>query len=236
MLTKAFARRRFPTPSCAAFAGTLLIAAAMAEPDTRAREALITGKPPRILPLAPEQFTDEVRRAIEATGQIRPQPGTGSAAAAAEVPEIFRTMVRHPELYTLHAQMARLFFRGALSPRDRELTILRVGWLCQAPFEWGEHVPIAKGVGLSGEEIERVTRGSAAPGWSDHDRAILRAVEELRADAMISDATWSVLAGDLDDRQLIELVMLVGQYETVAYYQNALRLRLREGNQGLSAR
>jgi alkylhydroperoxidase family enzyme len=81
-----------------------------------------------------------------------------------------------------------------------------------------------------------VTRGSTAPGWSDHDRAILRAVEELRADAMISDATWSVLAGDLDDRQLIELVMLIGQYETVAYYQNALRLRLREGNQGLSAR
>jgi alkylhydroperoxidase family enzyme len=226
----------FATALCAGLAGTLLATTAMTEPDTRAREALITGKPPRIQPLAPEEFTDEVRRAIEATGQIRSQPGTAPAVGAAEVPEIFRTMVRHPELYTLHAQMARLFFRGALSPRDRELAILRVGWLCQAPFEWGEHVPIGRSVGLSGEEIERVTRGSEAPGWSDHDRAILRAVEELRDDAMISDDTWSVLAGDLDDRQLIELVMLVGQYETVAYYQNALRLRLRAGNRGLSAR
>lgn len=226
----------FPVALFADLAGTLLATTPMARSDTAAREALITGKPPRIQPLAPEEFTDEVLRAIEATTQIRPQPGAGPAAAAAQVPEIFRTMVRHPELYSLHAQMARLFFRGALSPRDRELAILRVGWLCQAPFEWGEHVPIAKGVGLSEEEIERVTRGSEMPGWSDHDRAILRAVEELRADAMISDETWSVLAGDLDDRQLIELVMLVGQYETVAYYQNALRLRLREGNAGLSAR
>ena len=53
---------------------------------------------------------------------------------------------------------------------------------------------------------------------------------------MISDATWEVLDSSLDDKQLIELVMLVGQYQTVAYYQNALRVRLREGNAGLSAR
>ncbi len=228
--------RRFPTALLAGLTGILLVTMTRAEPDTRAREALITGKPPRVGPLQPQEFTDEVLRALEATGQIRDEPGVEPGPQAAEAPEIFRTMVRHAELYRLHAETARLFFSGVLPPRDRELAILRVGWLCQAPFEWGEHVPIAKSVGLTAEEIERVTRGSGAPGWSDHDRAILRAVEELREDAMISDATWSVLAEALDEKQLIEFVMLIGQYEMVAYYQNALRLRLREGNEGLSAR
>jgi len=54
--------------------------------------------------------------------------------------------------------------------------------------------------------------------------------------AMISDATWLTLTRRLDERQLIELPIIVGQYQTVAYYQNSLRLRLHTGNLGLKAR
>ena len=166
-----------------------------------------------------------------------PVAGESAAKEMAELPEMLATLVRHPELFRHHVETGILLLsRGALSPRDRELAVLRIGWLCQAPYEWGEHVQIGKRVGLSEEEIERLIRGSAAPGWSDRDRAIVRAVEELHRDAMISDATWEILARDLDDQQLIEFVMLVGHYQTVAYYQNALRIRLRDANHGLSAR
>ncbi len=65
---------------------------------------------------------------------------------------------------------------------------------------------------------------------------MVRAVEELRNDAMISDATWAELAKTYDDKQLIELPMLVGQYTTVAFYQNSLRLAPRLGNGGLTSR
>ena len=61
-------------------------------------------------------------------------------------------------------------------------------------------------------------------------------LHELHGDSMISDATWSALAKRLDERQLIELPIIVGQYQTVAYYQNSLRLRLHTGNLGLKAR
>jgi alkylhydroperoxidase family enzyme len=64
----------------------------------------------------------------------------------------------------------------------------------------------------------------------------VRAAEELHYDSMISDETWADLSETLNDKQLIELAMLIGQYKTVAYYQNALRFRLPEGNEGLSAR
>ncbi len=78
--------------------------------------------------------------------------------------------------------------------------------------------------------------GPDAEGLDEHENAILRAVDELHGDSMISDATWSALAKRLDERQLIELPIIVGQYQTVAYYQNSLRLRLHTGNLGLKAR
>jgi hypothetical protein len=63
--------------------------------------------------------------------------------------------------------------------RDRELAVLRIGWLCRAPYDWGEHVDIGWRCGVTRAEIPQIIAGSAATGWSLHDRAILRGVEEL---------------------------------------------------------
>lgn len=158
-------------------------------------------------------------------------------AETAAIPEVVATLLRHPSLYEKHAAVgAELFGKGALSPRQRELAILRTGWLCGAPFEWGEHVAIGKRAGLSTAEMEALTQEADLAGWEETDRAIVRAAEELHCGAMISDAVWGVLASFLDEAQLIELVYVVGHYTKVAYLQNALRLRLPLGNDGLFAR
>jgi alkylhydroperoxidase family enzyme len=145
-------------------------------------------------------------------------------------------MLRHPDLYHPYTALALQIYRGALLPRDRELAVLRIGWLARAPYEWGQHVKIGKQVGITPQEIERVIIGSKAPGWSEHDGAVLRAVEELLADAMICEQTWATLTRHLDEKQLIELPILVGQYLGIAFIQNALRMRLMPGNLGLTAR
>jgi alkylhydroperoxidase family enzyme len=124
----------------------------------------------------------------------------------------------------------------ALPGRSRELLILRTGWLCGAPYQWGEHVRIARDHSLSSDDIERVTHGSAAPGWTAQDRALLRAAEELHADAMIGDETWQALAQFLDQRQLLEVPIVVGHYHTTAFLQNAVRVALNDHNPGLSSR
>src|SRR5438067_553883 len=91
-----------------------------------------------------------------------------------------------------------------------------------------------------GLENDESPGGEAADGgcrWSrGSPRAGLRATEELHETSTISDETWEVLARTLDDKQLIELPMLAGHTHGVAYVQNALKLRLMPGNQGLSAR
>jgi alkylhydroperoxidase family enzyme len=199
---------------------------------TRERQELIVGPPPRIAPLAVSEFTEEaqimnheIRVAFDLPLDLPPW-------------EYLATILRHPSLFRRHnATAVELISNGALTPRDRELAILRLSWLLQAPYEFGEHVGTAKRmVGFTGEEIEQVIIGSAAPGWSEHERAIIRAVEELLEDAMISDETWAVLAKSWNDKQLLELPVLIGQYQGVAYLQNSIRTRLMDGNPGLSAR
>jgi alkylhydroperoxidase family enzyme len=56
--------------------------------------------------------------------------------------------------------------------------------------------------------------------------ALLRAADELHADAYITDPTWKVLAEHLDERQLIEVCMVVGQYHLVAFTLNSLGVEL----------
>lgn len=220
-------------------------------------EAFVLGSGPRIQPLQVDELNDDLLTIIDRMIQVnsalgsrdqetltdlvddRParQVSDNAWAQLEKLPEIIRTMLRHSDLFVRQTDIGiQLLGQGAIPARDRELAVLRIGWLCKAPYEWGEHVHIAKKAGISSEEIERITQGSSATGWSEHDQAILRAVEELYENSMISDATWNTLAKCFNDKQLIELPILIGQYQTVAYYQNSLRLRLHEGNLGLKAR
>ncbi|GIX30881.1 MAG: hypothetical protein KatS3mg124_1353 [Porticoccaceae bacterium] len=197
------------------------------EVDVEARHAAILGRPPRLEPLDAAQFSEEqtafVRELWEAMG-IDPLP---------ELPEYFRTMLRYPELVRRQAEMSTTLNRGKLPFRFRELIILRVAWLCQAPFEWAQHVKAAKRAGLSSEEIDRVTRGSTDPAWGPAERAILRAVEELFEDALISDETFAELERHFTMEQLVEIPFTVGLYQATAYLQNSWRFRLMPGAGGL---
>jgi hypothetical protein len=78
--------------------------------------------------------------------------------------------------------------------------------------------------------------GSAASGWSDHDRAIVKGVEELIDDTYLSDATWAALTATWDEAQLLEFNVLVGCYLMVAMIQNSIRLPLMNDNTGLKRR
>ena len=199
--------------------------------DTEARMEQILGQPPRMTPLPEGELSDVAIAAVRRMRRFSDMPEEG------EVNSEFATLARHPDLLAAFLDFGSMFLAGtAMEPRLREIAILRTGWLCRAPYEWGEHVIIGKREGLTSEEIEWITQGSSAPGWSECERAILRAVEELHGDAMISDESWAVLERHLDVRQLIELPVMVGQYHKVAFIQNAMRFRTRDCNPGLAAR
>lgn len=201
--------------------------------DTTAREEYVLGQPPRLSALTPEERTPQQQAVLDEISTVV----VDGVSKKREDIDSLEILIRHAELYTAHLEVAKKFLSdGKMSIRDRELAILRIGWLSQAPFEWGAHVVIAKRNGVTTEEVERVIAGSAAAGWSEHDSALIRAMEELHFDSMIADETWATLAKTYSDKQLIEVIVLAGQYKTVAYLQNSLRLRIPPHKQGLTAR
>ena len=206
---------------------------ALSAAEIRERDEFIRGRPPRLPVLPPEERT---RRQQEVLDEISMVVVDG-VRKPREDKVALEILIRHAELYKAHVEVAQKYLSDCeMDIRDRELAILRIAWLSQAPFEWGSHVKIARRNGITSEEIERVIGGSSAPGWRKRDRAIVRAMEELHFDSMITDETWADLQEFYNDKKLIELVILAGQYKTVAYYQNSLRLPLPEGNMGLLAR
>jgi alkylhydroperoxidase family enzyme len=197
------------------------------------REEYIRGPEPRLSILPPEDRTERQQALLEQMSMVV----VDGVRKPREDKAALEILIRHAELYKAHLEVAQKFLSDCeMDIRDRELAILRIAWLSQAPFEWGSHVRIAKRNGITSAEIEQVIEGSSASRWSKHDRAIVRAMEELHFDSMITDGTWADLQEFYNDKKLIELVILAGQYKTVAYYQNSLRLPMAEANMGLLAR
>lgn len=180
------------------------------------------GRPasPRIPPL-PEGERDEQARAL-----------LEGVAVEGPTTNIFTTLVRHAGLFRRWLPFGGKLLAGRLPARDRELLILRTAWLCDAEYEWGQHAKLGRDAGLTDAELDQVRSGPDDPAWPGPDATLLRAADELHDDACITDATWAELAARYDERQLIEIPMLVGHYHMVAFALNTLGVELEPGVAG----
>jgi alkylhydroperoxidase family enzyme len=185
---------------------------------------------PRITPLPPDERDEYARELLASVGV-----GAGIPVSEAQAANIFTTLVRHPGLFRRWLPFGGKLLTGKLPARERELLILRTGWLCRSEYEWGQHVLIGRASGLIDEEIGRIKDGPDAPGWDPFDATLLRAADELHDDNRIGDATWGALAARYDERQLIEVPMLVGQYHLVAFTLNTLGVQRDAGVPGFEA-
>lgn len=141
-------------------------------------------------------------------------------------PNIFLTLGRHPRLFRAWLRFGgRLMPRGKLPRRETELVILRVAHNCDSEYERRAHVRIGRSVGLTREEIGRIADGPAAPAWSERERALLRACDEMNEGRVIGEETWAELARLYDERKLIEITMLIGHYEMLAMVLGTLRVQ-----------
>jgi alkylhydroperoxidase family enzyme len=132
-------------------------------------------------------------------------------------PNIFTTLGRHPRLFRAWLRYsAQLMPFGRLPRRDTELVILRVAWQCRSAYEWRQHVPIALGVGLTPEEIGSLADIAPANGLTARQRALLAASDELLTERRLSDTTWTTLNATLDQREVIEVCLLIGNYQGLA--------------------
>ena len=174
---------------------------------------------PRVAPLNDSELEGEAAAQLAAV-----RSGRGM------VPNIFRTLAHHPKLLKRWMVFGNhILAKSTLPAREREIAILRVGYLCQSISEWTQHVRIGREAGLSDEEIRGIAEGPDAPGWSEFDATLLRATDELHEDAMLSDATWKALTERYDVQQCMDLIFTVGQYHTVSMALNSLGVQVEDG-------
>jgi len=183
---------------------------------------------PRVPPVDLDQIDDEQREALAVFTGIQ-RDVTKSEGA---VLNIFRTLVHAPKALTAFLAWGGYILsrRNSLSERDRELVILRVGYNCKSGYEFTQHTRIGLDAGLTEAEIEAIKAGPDDPSWSDADRAMLRATDDLTSDFHVSDASWSALSF-LSDKQKMDLVMTVGQYTQVSMMLNSFGVQLDAGQE-----
>jgi alkylhydroperoxidase family enzyme len=173
---------------------------------------------PRIAPVADDALTREQATVLEALAE----PWRGL--------NLFRTVVRSPgALASLLPAGDYIRSVSSLPAREREIVILRIGWLCASGYEWTQHVFSGRQAGLAKDEIAAIKAGADAPGWSAADQALIRACDELHADHFITSPTWTALLAHFDEAMAMDVVFIAGHYVTVSMITNAFGVQLDPG-------
>ena len=147
----------------------------------------------------PSAAPDSVREALEAA------PPLNVFRMVAHAETAFRPWLRFGGALLGAAQLDALL---------RELAILRVAKLTPgADYEWVQHVPIALAVGATDDQVAALATGDVeAECFDDEQRIVLRFTTEVVRDAAPTDATWVAASGRFSPRELIELLLTIGQY------------------------
>jgi 4-carboxymuconolactone decarboxylase len=177
---------------------------------------------PRIAPLPESELTEEQRNIV---APMKQRYGI--------VFNVLKTLMRNMNLLnSWNGFAAHIMTNSTLDARLREMLIMRVGWLTQSDYEWGQHVLMSAPAGLTHADHLRIKEGPGAAGWNELEKTLLQAADELIADAFIQDATWNVLTRHLNTQQIMDAVFTVGQYNMLAMALNSMGVQREEGVPG----
>jgi 4-carboxymuconolactone decarboxylase len=174
---------------------------------------------PRILPLSDSDLSEEQRLAAEPLTRGR------------SLQNIFRTLIRYPIAFSRFVYWGNyvLSRRNSLPPRQREIVILRVGFLCKSGYEFAQHVVFARNEGVTDDEISAVKFGALSENWSSADSLLIEATDELVNNFFVNDRTWAALQEHFTEKQCLDAIYTVGQYVQVSMLLNTLGVQLDEG-------
>ncbi len=171
----------------------------------------------RIAPMTDAEMGPDQREALKEFGE-------------GPIYNIFRTLARAPKALSRFNTWGGYILsrRNDLAVREREILILRVGYLCKSGYEFAQHTRIGLRSGLSADDIARIKRGADA-GWNQAEAVLIRAADELVSDRFITDATWAELRRHYSEKQCMDVVFTCGQYTQVSMMLNAFGVQLDEG-------
>lgn len=186
--------------------------------------------PPRLTPLLPPEWDEPMRDALSVFPSARDFVLSHYEADGARGMHGIGVLLHHPALAKAFLTFNNHVAMGStVDKRIRELLILRISWLRRSEYEYIQHLVLGRNAGLSEEELARIETGPDAPGWNQVDADLIRAVDELHADARIADSTWNRLSDHFTREQLMDIVFAIGCYEVLAMVFKTFGVQLESG-------
>jgi alkylhydroperoxidase family enzyme len=186
----------------------------------------------RLTPLTPDEWNEDAMDALGAFPSSRDfvlkqwRDNTGDGRGSYTL-----------GLFAHYPALAKAFMKlnkhvavdSSLSPREKELIILRTSWLKKSEYEYVQHLILGARVGLLDEDFVRIQIGSKAEGWQPQDRALIQAVDDLHQESKIGDNTWELLNPHYNHQQILDVICLMGYYSTLAMAISSFNIPLEAG-------
>src|SRR5690606_29297677 len=140
---------------------------------------------------------------------------------------VFRTFARNPPADRVRGAInGHVNGSSTLSPRHREMLLIRIGVLCRSEYEYAAHVRVGRRLGMTDDDVALLLAGPEGGQGDALELALLRATDELHAYDVIAGDTWAELAAELDTRQLFDVLIAVGGYRSTSMLINSAGVQL----------
>jgi len=185
--------------------------------------------PPRLPELTAEQLTPEMKAMFERwkTGPFK----------GADTNPVLRTFIHNPVVADLFSQFnIHILVTNTVPVRQRQIAIMRTAWITQATYMWSSHLNTSQTFGLETDLFEPIKRGADDPYFSDFEKAVIRATEDLVERHEVSQASWDALMAEWRPEQMMDFLFTVGAYVTVAGVMRSCRVQRQDDLRELAER
>ena len=157
------------------------------------------------------------------------EPEIQSTLKAMPPLNVFRMMARVPESFQPLIDFAlSILIRGQFDPRKREIAVLRVAHATQAEYEWVQHVAVAKRVGVTEEEIEKIGVDGPVTGLDEEGNLLCRVADEISLRVRLSDPALAQIIERYGDQQAMELILCCSYFNMLSRLLESARVELEE--------
>ncbi len=140
---------------------------------------------------------------------------------------LYRTLAHSPSALSNFVKLGHgLLAQTELSPKFREIVILRIAVLSGSQYEWHQHATMALEVGVTQEQIDSIHEWAESDHFDKVEKAILRYCDQVTLNIKTSDRTFRVLHRYLNDRSIVELTMTIGYWGMIARILEPLEIEL----------
>ena len=139
---------------------------------------------------------------------------------------VYKTLLHSPDIASVWLDLVNVVrWKVDLEGRLREIVIVRVGYLNRCAYVVKQHVPeLTAPEGLTKQECDALADWRASSFFNERERAALAYTDAVTRDIDVPEAVFAELRKHFNERQIVELTVLIGTYNMHTRVGQALQI------------